>query len=80
MLGLVDEGASKEEARDAFILHIDAMNKRMVIPTKLECVNKDDIPYLANLADKEANPLYPVPTLWNAKELEKIYLLIRSEK
>ena len=80
MLRLVDEGSSKEEARDAFILHIEQMNKRMGIPTKLECVNKDDIPYLATLADKEANPLYPVPTLWNAKELEKIYLLISSEK
>ena len=24
-------------------------------------------------ADKEGNPLYPVPILWNAKELEQIY-------
>ena len=28
---------------------------------------------LAGYADKEANPLYPVPVLWGRKELEKIY-------
>ena len=33
----------------------------------------EDIPLLASYADKEANPLYPVPVLWNAKELEEIY-------
>jgi hypothetical protein len=31
---------------------------------------------MAQLADREANPLYPVPVLWDAKELEKLYFLI----
>ena len=48
----------------------------MLIPTKLDCVNKDDISDLAKLADKEANPLYPVPVLWDNKELEKLYYAI----
>lgn len=32
-----------------------------------------DIRKLARRADKEANPLYPVPRLMNAAELEDIY-------
>lgn len=31
------------------------------------------IPKLARYADKEANPLYPVPKLMDAKELERFY-------
>ena len=51
----------------------------MQIPTKLDCVLREDIPYMATLADKEANPLYPVPTLWDATELEAIYQLVLKE-
>jgi hypothetical protein len=31
---------------------------------------------MAKFADKEANPLYPVPVLMNAKELEELYKLL----
>ena len=31
---------------------------------------------MAKHADKEGNPLYPVPMLLNAKELEKFYYKI----
>ena len=34
---------------------------------------------MAQHADKEANPLYPVPVLMDRKELEKIYLAVRGE-
>ena len=37
---------------------------------------KEDINELAKIAAKEANPLYPVPKLFTAKELESIYLEI----
>ena len=56
------------------------MNERMNIPLKLDCVKKEDIANMAKLADKEANPLYPVPVLWNEKELEKIYYQICNEQ
>ena len=49
------------------------LNKAMNIPTTLKGIKKEDIPELARRADKEANPLYPVPILWNAKELEQFY-------
>ena len=36
-------------------------------------IREEDIPQMAAHAAKEANPLYPVPKLMNAKELEKFY-------
>lgn len=79
LVGIADENTPKEEAAIIFISTIEQMNKRMDIPTKLDCVRKEDISEMAKYADKEANPLYPVPVLWNAKELEKLYLLISNE-
>ena len=36
-------------------------------------IREQDIPRLAHYADKEANPLYPVPVLMDAGELEQFY-------
>lgn len=79
VVGLADMNVDEVEAANEFISHIEGMNKRMDIPLKLECVKKEDITAMATLADKEANPLYPVPLLWDAKELEKLYFLVCSE-
>ena len=43
------------------------MNASMNIPTTLAGIRNEDIPKLARYADKEANPLYPVPILWDDK-------------
>lgn len=60
-------GASK------FIDAIRSMNKRMGIPETIEGIRKEDIPKMAKYAAKEANPLYPVPVLMDASELEQFY-------
>lgn len=49
------------------------MNKRMSIQTSFKEIQKQDIKTMSKHADKEAIPLYPVPKLMNAKELEKFY-------
>lgn len=71
-------GISKEtdlvsDSAQEFIQAIRDMNARMQIPTGFTCIVESDIPMMAEHADAEANPLYPVPKLMNAKELEKIY-------
>ena len=48
----------------------------MNIPETLPGIKKEDIPAMAKHAAKEANPLYPVPKLMDAKELEKLYYMI----
>lgn len=45
----------------------------MGIPEKLSGIKKEDIPEMAKYAEKEANPLYPVPKLMTTKELSKFY-------
>ena len=55
------------------------MNRRMGIPTTIREIRKEDIPEMALHADKEANPIYPMSVLWDAKELEKIYYLVYEE-
>ena len=49
------------------------MNRRLGIPDDIGALKEEDIPALARRADKEANPLYPVPRLMDAKELESLY-------
>ncbi len=78
-VGLVSEEASAYDAAEAIISHIEGMNRRMGIPEKLDCIRAEDIPAMARLADKEANPLYPVPTLWDSEELEALYLRASAE-
>ena len=69
------EGATK------FIQAVKALNANMQIPAALPGILREDIPTLAKHAEKEANPLYPVPKLMTAKELEAFYYQVtdRSE-
>lgn len=56
------------------------MNAHMDIPDSFPELKESDIPDMAIHADKEANPLYPVPMLMNAKELEQLYHLVKGEE
>lgn len=71
--GVSSEEDDAETAAKAFIAEIRAMNERMGIPTTLKGIQEKHIPKMARRASAEANPLYPVPVLMNAKELEKFY-------
>ncbi len=73
---LVDETVSEKEAAETFIKAIEDLNFFMGIPTKVDCIKEEDIPELAKTAAKESNPLYPVPVLYDAKDLETIYYQI----
>lgn len=59
-----------------FIHAVKELNANMNIPTTLTGIQKEDIPALAKHAEKEANPLYPVPVLMTKKELENFYYKI----
>lgn len=64
---------SHQIGAEKFIRAIREMNQAMGIPGQLEEIRPEDIPLLAKHAAKEANPLYPVPKLLTAKELEHFY-------
>lgn len=74
--GVADETDSHEKGAEKFIAAIKSLNTQMNIPEKLKGIKKEDIPHMAKYADAEANPLYPVPALMNAKELERFYYAV----
>ena len=64
---------SPEIGAKKFIDAIKNLNAKMNIPCNISGINKSHIPEMAKNAEKEANPLYPVPKLMTKKELETIY-------
>lgn len=71
--GIGKPGDSEEALAKALIAAIEEKNRAYGIPDYIEKIREEDIPSLARYAHREANPLYPVPVLWDAKELEEIY-------
>lgn len=72
---MCDNSSSEEVAYNLVLEKIEALNKNLNIPKYLK-INKNDIKEMALKASKEANPLYPVPVLWDSKKLEKMYMII----
>lgn len=76
--GLTDKNTPDHEAAELFIRSIEEMKERFGIVNIVKEIQETDIPKLAHYADKEANPLYPVPKLMDASELEKFYYMLMS--
>lgn len=75
---LFDKNESIEVGAKIFIEKIEEMNSQMGIGTSIKEIQEKDIPSLAQTAEKEANPLYPVPVLYTAKQLEQIYYEVKN--
>jgi alcohol dehydrogenase class IV len=74
------EEDSDKIGAEKMIRAIRALNARLQIPKTLSGIRREDIPALARHAEKEANPLYPVPRLMTAKELEQFYFAVLAEE
>lgn len=70
---LVVQEDSYESGANKFIKAISELNNKMNIPKKFDFIKEEDIELMAKYADKEANPLYPVPMLWDKKKIVEIY-------
>ena len=77
--GLADEDTPCSEAAGQFIRAVKDMKKRFGIGDHIPEIQETDIPKLAHYADKEANPLYPVPVLMDAAKLESFYRILMTE-
>lgn len=71
--GVAGSGDTHQEGAEKFIQAIRELNRRLHIPATLPGIRQEDIPRMARHAAKEANPLYPVPVLMDAGELEQFY-------
>lgn len=68
--------SSEDDDKNAALKFIDWIykaNEEMGIPRRLLGIKKEHIEEMSGHADREANPLYPVPRLMNQKELAKMY-------
>lgn len=73
-------GMPDAEAAERFIRAIEDMKRQFGIGDKIDKLRRRDIPKLAKYADQEANPLYPVPVLMDAGELEQFYQMLLPEE
>lgn len=75
LVGVANDNDSNEVAANKFISAIEQLNADLGIPAKLKIDGLESW-HLSNLAihaEREANPLYPVPKLMTAQELLHIY-------
>ena len=77
--GVAERQDDAKTAAEKMIAAIRELNAKLGIPEKLAGIEKEDIPTMARLAAKEANPLYPVPKLFDVKELERFYYCVAEE-
>ena len=76
-LGIAAGVASEEDGPTVgaakFIRAVRALNARLGIPDHLSGIREEDMDALAAHAEKEANPLYPVPVLMTKAQLKQFY-------
>ena len=77
--GLCQETMDEKTAAEAFIRKIKDLNRAMNIPETLPNIQSADIPALARCADREANPLYPVPRFMDAEQLQSLYYAVQGD-
>lgn len=76
--GMCLDSDTDEVAAKKFIQAIRDLNKYMGIPETFDAIREEDIPHMVSYAEKEANPLYPVPVLMNKNELEYFYRAVMA--
>jgi alcohol dehydrogenase len=78
LTGVKYTGTEEEKAK-AFIAEVRAMNRRMNIPTGFDFIKEEDIPQMVKWAMAEANPVYPVPVVYDKKRFTKVIHRIIGE-
>ena len=76
--GMCLDSDTDEVAAKKFIQAIRDLNKYMGIPETFDAIREEDIPHMVSYAEKEANPLYPVPVLMDKNELEYFYRAVMA--
>ena len=73
LAGLVGlPGETKEARAKAFIAEIRAMNARMGVPDHFDTIREEDIPLMSKWASQEANPVYPVPVIYDEARFARV--------
>lgn len=68
-----------EKAR-RFLIALNELENTLKIDDKIYGIETGDVEHMALMAHKEANPLYPVPVLWDRKILAKMFYKIKGNE
>ncbi len=66
------QGSTDAEKAERFIGWIEQMKQELNIPKGYPGIRKEDIPQIIRWADREANPLYPVPVIWEKEDFIRL--------
>lgn len=72
------KGISKKEKYDVFMNHLLDLCQKLGIDQHIECIKEEDIDQMVKYALHEANPLYPVPVLWDKKQMKKMFYKVKG--
>ena len=72
----IGKGGERVKAM-CFIQWIEDLQKEMGIPSGFDCIRDEDIPQIIAWAKAEANPLYPVPVVWDDEDFRTLIRSIR---
>lgn len=75
-MGICPSETPDAKAARRFVIWVNEMNGQLGIPRHLDGIRAADVPEMAAHADAEANPLYPVPRLWDRAQLEDMYRIV----
>lgn len=78
--GLTKEEAGIPEKAEAFIQWIEELKARMDIPERPDMIRREDVEQIAEWAEKEGNPLYPVPVIWSREEFAGFIRTLLTEE
>lgn len=71
------QGENDAEKADAFLTWIEDVNAKMGLPNSFDMIRDEDIDQMITWAQKEANPLYPVPVVWEREDFRQFIESIR---
>ena len=75
--GLIGSSGTQREQANGFLAALRAMSASLSLPNHLSCIRSEDIPSLAAQAAAEANPLYPVPVIYDKDRFYRIMEQLR---
>lgn len=73
------EGTTEEEKALRFIEWIEQLKLEMGLPDKTDIIKDEDVQKIVAWAMKEANPLYPVPVVWQKDDFLSLLRRIRKD-
>ena len=71
-------GENEASRAKAFIAELRAMNVRMGIPEHFDFIRAEDIPQMVRWAAAEANPVYPVPVIYDEARFARVIDRLRG--